>query len=131
MKISKNSQCPCGSGKKYKDCCFKYHKGANPKNALLLMKSRYSAYAVGKANYIIKTTHKSSPHFEENKEKWVEEIKTFSKSKFKKLEIIDFIDGEKEAFVEFKAYIDDYVMYEKSRFIKEDRWYYMEAVNEN
>ena len=131
MKISKNSKCPCGSGRKYKECCFKFHKGSNPKNALELMKSRYSAYATGNANYIIKTTHKNSPHFEENKEKWVEEIKAFSKSEFKNLEIIEFIDGEKEAFVEFKAYINDYVMYEKSRFIKEDKWYYMEAENEN
>ncbi len=131
MKISKNSKCPCGSGKKYKECCFKFHKGSNPKNALELMKSRFSAYAVGEANYIIKTTHKNSPHFEENKKEWIKSIKEFSKSEFKKLEIINFIDGEKEAFVKFRAYIDDYVMEEKSRFIKKDKWYYVEAENEN
>ena len=131
MKISKNSKCPCGSGKKYKECCMKYHKGANAKNALELMKSRYSAYAAGEANYIIKTTHKSSPHYEHDRSEWIKGIKEFSKSEFKKLEIIEFIDGEKEAFVEFKAYIDDYVMHEKSRFIKEDKWYYMEGINEN
>jgi len=131
MKISKNSKCPCGSGKKYKECCFKYHKGANPKNALDLMKSRYSAYAAGEANYIIKTTHKNSPHFEKNKKEWIKSIKEFSKSDFKKLEIIEFIDGEKESYVEFKAFIDDYVMHEKSRFIKEDKWYYVGGDNEN
>ena len=131
MKLSKNSKCPCGSGRKYKECCFKYHKGSNPKNALELMKSRFSAYAAGEANYIIKTTHKNSPHFEENKKEWIKSIKEFSKREFKKLEIINFIDGEKEAFVKFRAYIDDYVMEEKSRFIKEDKWYYMEAENEN
>ena len=131
MKISKNSKCPCGSGKKYKECCFKFHKGSNPKNALELMKSRFSAYAVGEANYIIKTTHKNSPHFEENKKEWIKSIKEFSKSEFKKLEIINFIDGEKEAFVKFRAYIDDCVMEEKSRFIKKDKWYYVEAENEN
>ncbi len=60
MKFSKNSKCPCGSGKKYKICCFRLHKGLLAKNALELMKSRFSAYAVGDANYIIKTTHKSS-----------------------------------------------------------------------
>ncbi len=125
MKISKNSKCPCGSGKKYKECCLRFHKGSNPKNALELMKSRYSAYAASDANYIIKTTHKNSPHFEKNKEKWIKEIKEFSKSNFKKLEIIEFIEGEKEAYVEFKAYIDDYVMHEKSFFLKEDKWYYV------
>ena len=127
MKISKNSKCPCGSGKKYKECCFKFHKGSNPKNALELMKSRYSAYVVGDANYIIKTTHKTSPHFEEDKKEWIKSIKEFSKSNFKKLEIIEFIDGEKEAIVEFKAFIDDYVMRERSEFLKEDKWYYVKG----
>jgi len=127
MKISKNSKCPCGSKKKYKECCFKYHKGANPKNALILMKSRFSAYVVGDANYIIKTTHKSSPHYEKDRLKWIKEIKEFSKSDFKKLEIIEFTENENEAFVEFKAYIDDYIMHEKSRFIKEDIWYYVDG----
>jgi len=131
MKISKNSKCPCGSGKKYKECCFKYHKGTNPKNALELMKSRYTAYAVGDANYIIKTTHKNSLHFEEDKLEWIKSIKEFSKSNFKKLEILEFIDGDKEAYVKFKAYIDDYVMEEKSFFIKEDRWYYVRGEDEN
>ncbi len=128
MKISKNSKCPCGSGKKYKECCFKFHKGSNPKNALELMKSRYSAYAVGEVNYIIKTTHKNSPHFEENRQEWINSIKEFSKSEFKKLEVIEFIEGNKESFVEFRAYIDDYVMKEKSLFLKEDKWYYVKGV---
>ena len=128
MKISKNSKCPCGSGKKYKECCYKFHKGSNPKNALELMKSRYTAYVLGDANYIIKTTYKNSPHFEENKEEWKKSIKEFSKSNFQKLEIIEFIDGENRAFVEFKAYIDNYIMHEKSEFIKEDKWYYIKGI---
>ncbi len=131
MKISKNSKCPCGSGKKYKECCFKFHKRSNPKNALDLMKSRYSAYAIGDANYIIKTTHKNSLHYEKDRKKWIDSIKDFSKSNFKKLEIIEFVDGEKEAFVKFRAYIDDYIMEENSRFIKEDKWYYIGGENEN
>jgi SEC-C motif-containing protein len=129
MKISKNSKCPCGSGKKYKECCYKYHKGANPLNALLLMKSRYSAYAAGDAKYIIKTTHPNSPHFEKNKDEWIKSIKEFSKSEFKKLDILDFKESENEAFVEFKAYIDDDVMHERSYFVKDDKWYYVNAID--
>jgi len=128
MKISKNSKCPCGSGLKYKNCCYPLHKGANPNDALTLMKSRYCAYAVGDANYIIKTTHKTSPHYEDNKKEWIGSIKEFSKSNFKKLEIISFKERENEAFVEFKAYIDEYVMHERSYFIKEDKWYYVKGV---
>ncbi|MEO1928616.1 MAG: YchJ family metal-binding protein [Nautiliaceae bacterium] len=55
-------------------------------------------------------------------------MKEFSNSNFKKLEIVEFIDGEKDAFVEFRAYIDDYVMKERSRFLKEDKWYYVNGV---
>ena len=128
MKISKNSKCPCGSGLKYKNCCYILHKGANPNDALTLMKSRYCAYAVGDANYIIKTTHNTSPHYENNKEEWIKSIKEFSKSNFKKLEIISFKEIENEAFVEFKAYIDEFVMHERSYFIKEDKWYYVKGV---
>jgi len=114
MKIPKNSKFPCSSGKKYKEYCFKYHKGANPKNALILMKNRFSAYAVGDSNYIIKTTHKNSSHYEKNKLQWIKEIQDFSKNKFKKLEIISFEEFENEAFIKFKTYIDNYIMYEKS-----------------
>jgi len=128
MKISKNSKCPCGSGKKYKECCYKWHKIGSAPNALLLMKSRYTAYAIGNAEYIIKTTHPSSPHFEKDINEWKNSIKEFSKSEFKKLEIIQFIDGEKEAYVEFKAYIDDYVMHEKSSFLKENKWCYFDGI---
>jgi SEC-C motif-containing protein len=129
MKISKNSPCPCSSGKKYKDCCYKWHKIGSAPNALLLMRSRYSAYAVGNAEYIIKTTHPNSPHYERNLNEWKKSIKDFSNSDFKKLEIIEFIDGKKEAYVEFKAYIDDYIMHERSKFLKNDKWYYFDGEN--
>jgi len=127
MKISKNSKCPCGSGRKYKECCFRWHKIGGAPNALLLMKSRFSAYAVGNADYIVKTTHPDSPHFERDLKEWKKSVKEFSNSDFKRVEIIEFADGEKEAFVEFKAYIDEYVMHERSRFVKEDKWYYIDG----
>jgi len=115
--------CPCGSGIKYKKCCEPFHKGKKKaKNALELMKSRYSAYATNKPKYIIKTTHKNNPEW--NNPNWLEEIKVFCNSEFKKLEIISFEDGENEAFVEFKAYIDDFIIHEKSRFLKEGVWLY-------
>ena len=115
--------CPCGSGKKYKKCCEPFHKGKKkPKNALLLMKSRYSAYAMNKTKYIIKTTHKNN--FEWDNLNWENEVKLFCQSEFKQLEILEFIDGKNEAFVEFKAYIDDIIIQEKSRFLKDRIWLY-------
>ena len=120
-------KCPCGSGIEYKKCCKPFHKNKKkPKNALELMKSRYSAYVMGEVKYIIKTTHKNNPEWKNPN--WQEEIKQFCQSNFKKLEILDFITHQNEAFVEFKAYIDDYVIYEKSRFVKEDMWLYESGI---
>ncbi|MFK5882267.1 MAG: YchJ family metal-binding protein [Sulfurospirillum sp.] len=110
-KFTINSLCPCGSGKKYKKCCAIFHKGALPKSALELMKSRYSAYATGDIKYLIKTSS--------NKDLDESELKEFS-------------DGEKEAFVTFKATVFcekiDNSFIEKSRFIKaKDRWLYVDG----
>jgi SEC-C motif-containing protein len=130
MKLSVNSPCPCGSGQKYKKCCQKFHKGVLAKNALELMKSRYSAYVFKEIEYIIKTTHENHPDFNLDKNVWKNDIIEFcNHSEFRKLDIIEFIDGEMEAFVSFRASIfldgKDASFTEKSRFKKHDnRWLY-------
>ena len=117
MKFSVNSPCPCGSGKKYKKCCQIYHKGSYPKDCLTLMKSRYSAFAVGDIKYIIKTSTNQTDY---------DDLKSFSDScEFKKLEILDY----DEDTVTFKATIFcdgvDSSFTEKSKFIKVDgKWKY-------
>jgi SEC-C motif-containing protein len=129
-KITSNSLCPCGSHVKYKKCCAKYHKGALPKTALELMKSRYVAYAINDASYIIKTTHPNNPDYTDDTKAWKESIELFSKStEFLGLEILEFIDGEEEAFVTFKAKLSSGDMLEKSRFLKfSNRWFYESAI---
>lgn len=52
------SRCPCGSGSSYADCCAAFHAGLRPApSAEALMRSRYSAYALKKAAYLIATWH--------------------------------------------------------------------------
>lgn len=131
LRFSINNICPCGSKKKYKKCCKIYHDGTLPQNALLLMKSRYSAFVINNSKYIIKTTHEKNPDYTQNIETWKKSLEKFSLlTDFKKLHIIEFIDGEAEAFVTFKAEIfqngSDISFIEKSRFLKEDnRWLYI------
>ena len=127
MKIGANSRCPCGSEAKYKNCCKKYHNGLIAKDALTLMKSRYSAYAVGDAKYIIKTTHPNNSQYLSDTQKWIKEIKAFCfLNKFQKLEIVEYINIDpNEAYVTFIATINNQKMIEKSRFVKEKkRWLY-------
>lgn len=126
MKISSNAPCPCHSGKKYKQCCQPYHKGILPATALLLMRSRYSAYALELADYIMKTTHPENPDYTDDTAGWRESILQFCRSTpFTGLTITEFLGGENEAFVTFEAKLGEYTMKEKSRFLKEGgRWLY-------
>lgn len=46
MKIGRNEPCPCGSGKKYKNCCFKKDNYLRnlPNDALIRLKKEFSKY---------------------------------------------------------------------------------------
>ncbi|MFZ2888928.1 YchJ family protein [Sulfuricurvum sp.] len=130
MKISPNSPCPCHSGEKYKKCCLPYHKEILPSNAKKLMRSRYSAFALRLCDYIMTTTHPNNPDYNEDKERWRESILEFSQNtQFLGLRILEFIDGEDEAFVSFEARLDGGILKEKSRFLKvEGKWLYINGV---
>ncbi len=121
--------CPCGSKIKYKNCCQRYHKGARTKDALTLMKSRYSAYAVGEVAYIIKTTHPDNPDYHDNKKEWRKSIMDFcQKNNFLDLEILSFEEKNPYAFVTFKASLSSGILHEKSRFIKSGTiWLYLDG----
>jgi SEC-C motif-containing protein len=51
--------CPCGLGDEYDACCGRLHCGAPALTAESLMRSRYSAFAVGDAAYLLRTWHPS------------------------------------------------------------------------
>jgi len=126
-KFSPNNHCPCGSKIKYKKCCSIYHKGARAKNALLLMKSRYSAFATANSHYLIKTTHKDNIDYKENQKEWLKELDIYCKEvEFFSLEILDFTDGKDEAYVTFKAQLSTGYLMEKSKFYKvSGEWLYV------
>ena len=53
--------CPCGSGRPYEDCCRPAHQGSRPApTAERLMRSRYSAFAMGDPEYLLRTWHRST-----------------------------------------------------------------------
>jgi SEC-C motif domain protein len=53
--------CPCGSGLPYAECCGRLHDGtATAATAEQLMRSRYSAFAVGDPAYLLATWHPST-----------------------------------------------------------------------
>ncbi|MCC5831822.1 MAG: SEC-C domain-containing protein [Chlamydiales bacterium] len=121
-------KCPCHSGKEYTNCCAPYHDGASPPTPTALMRSRYSAYALGKAPYIMETTHSSHPDKKRPPAEWKEQILAFSNGvQFTGLDILE-AQGN---FVTFRAYLGSAGSFtEKSEFEKEEgRWRYKRALS--
>lgn len=123
--------CPCESGFAYVHCCAPYHAGLQPAfTALALMRSRYSAYALGLADYLMKTTHPENESYSPHVKAWRKELQAYCKqTKFTGLEILKDEPGELESFVTFQAgFIQNkqkYLLQERSRFLKvETQWLY-------
>lgn len=99
--------CPCGTGAPYEMCCGMYHNnpGTAP-TAEALMRSRYSAFALGKFNYIASTQKlKDSPKQSEK------EIQDCSQTTvWQRLEILETEGGmerDKEGVVSFCAHFQE------------------------
>lgn len=121
-------KCPCHSGKEYATCCAPYHQGELPPTPTALMRSRYSAYALGNVSYIMETTHSSHPDKSRPRKEWEAQILAFSKAaEFTGLEILEAQDN----FVTFRADLGSAGSFtEKSEFEKEEgRWRYKRALS--
>lgn len=120
--------CPCGSGNEYSDCCGLYLSGqqSHP-TAELLMRSRFTAFALQNETYLLKSWNKNtrpeSVDFSQDHCEW------------QKLEIVMTKKGQPndaKGVVEFKAYYrshnQDYVMNEISRFTQSaGEWLYLDG----
>lgn len=128
-KISPNAPCPCYSGSKYKKCCRPYHDGTPAPTPEALMRSRYSAYALGNTAHIMRTTHPDSPHWRANATAWKASLDAFSvNTEFAGLEIL----ATDETTVTFQATLfqngQDASYTERSLFAQVDgRWLYIAA----
>jgi len=120
-----NTICPCGSGQPYSLCCEPLHHGFPAKSAEALMRSRYSAFAMGLRDYILSSWHPETRpdtlDLSEEKTKWLD------------LEIKEHRNFEDDtATVEFIARYKTNgkagKLHELSRFRKEQQhWYYLDG----
>jgi SEC-C motif-containing protein len=56
--VESDMRCPCGTGLGYAECCGPLHRGlARARTAEQLMRSRYSAFAVGDPAYLLRSWH--------------------------------------------------------------------------
>jgi SEC-C motif-containing protein len=118
--------CPCGLSITYAQCCGKLHAGALPPDAEALMRSRYSAYALGNIDYLLATWHPDTrPDARDLHHpalKWLGlDVRSHSH------------DGRDNAGVEFIARFrigggKAQRMHERSRFVRVDsRWLYLDG----
>ena len=120
------SGCYCGTSISFQNCCEPYIKGiTNAPTAKKLMRSRYSAFATGAADYLVNTTHISKRRLHNKKD-----ILDWSQAnKWLKLEVL----ASTENTVTFKAYYLDenlkaQVHYEHSTFkFENNRWFYVDG----
>ncbi|PWU49589.1 hypothetical protein DLJ46_09115 [Micromonospora globispora] len=120
--------CPCGSGLPYAECCRPLHRGeATAATAEALMRSRFSAFAVGDADYLLRSWHSSTRPARlrlDPGQRWI------------RLEILDTDGGglfDTAGTVAFRAHYRESgrpgALEEQSRFVREDgRWVYLDAV---
>jgi SEC-C motif-containing protein len=131
MKLADLMDCPCGSGRPYDQCCAPFHRGAPAPTAEALMRSRYSAYALGEIDYLL-ATHDPSTAGDVDREataRWARE------SKWLGLQILSAergAEGDEEGVVEFAARFrhgsEEATHLERSVFRRrEGRWLYVEG----
>ncbi len=130
---SKMQPCPCGNSNSYTACCGLYHSGQEkPATPEILMRSRYSAYAIGTlSDYLIQTTHRKNHQFTSNIHKWRRDIADYCKeTTFKKLTIVESKQlRDDKATVSFKVLFsyqgNELELTETSLFLKAgQRWLY-------
>jgi len=126
IKILENKAlCPCGSKTEAAVCCLAFINGEQvAKTAELLMRSRYTAYALGNEEYILKTWHSSQRP---------SSIGLGASIEWLGLKVLQSAHNkDNEAFVEFIALFRDAgeiaQMHERSRFVREEgMWFYVDG----
>jgi SEC-C motif-containing protein len=82
-------RCPCGSDRALAACCGRFHAGAEPPDAATLMRSRFSAFAVGDVAYLWRTLHPDHPDRAESFESWAPRTAAdIAKLRFRKLVVL-------------------------------------------
>ncbi|QDC24584.1 hypothetical protein FE374_08070 [Georgenia yuyongxinii] len=128
--LNDDARCPCLSGETYGACCGRFHAGLAaggpyPPTAEALMRSRYSAFAVGDVAYLEATWHPRTrpPDLALDGVTW------------RRLDVLAAVAGgpfDTDGVVEFVAHYRSPAgggrLHEVSRFVREGgRWFYVDG----
>ena len=113
--------CPCGTGERYDVCCGRLHRGAaEAETAEELMRSRYSAYAVGDLDHVWRTWHpRTRPA----------SVEADPAVRWSGLTVLDAAEGEVEFEATYERGGAPGRLHERSRFERRrGRWVYVDGV---
>ena len=119
--------CFCLSGEAYAQCCGRFHSGqSDAATAEQLMRSRYSAFVLLDAGYLLRTWHPDTAP---------SELELDPAMEWRRLDILSTSGGgpfDTEGTVEFKAYYrhgsERGALHENSRFVRDNgRWLYVDG----
>lgn len=97
--IDAGKRCPCGTGLSYGECCGRYHAGQAAPTAESLMRSRFTAFAIGDEDYLLRTWDPAT--------RPAQLSLADSPLRFYRLDIIDVVRGgllDSDGTVEFEAF---------------------------
>jgi len=123
--VDPTDACPCGLGASLASCCGRYLDGAPAPTAEALMRSRFTAFALGDEPHLLRTWHV---------ERRPAEVRFVPGQRWVRLEILATVAGDlldREGAVEFRAHHERGgragVLHELSRFVRDDRhrWVYV------
>ncbi|MEN8256993.1 MAG: YchJ family protein [Thermodesulfobacteriota bacterium] len=125
--MTKKTPCPCGTGLSYGACCQPFVElGQLPPTAEALMRSRYSAFTLANAAYLLNSWHPTTAP---------KDLNLKGSANWCRLEILASTEGSENddrGVVEFKAHYMSQgtsgSLHEVSRFVKEGgRWFYVDG----
>jgi SEC-C motif-containing protein len=121
------ARCPCLSGNPYDECCGPLHAGAPAPTAERLMRSRFSAFALGLPAYLLDSWHPSTRPAA---------LDLDPAQRWTRLDIVATRSGgpfDTAGTVTFRAWwrtdTERGTLEETSEFVREaGRWYYVDGV---
>lgn len=125
--VTDTTRCPCLSGNPYGECCGPLHAGAVAPTAERLMRSRFSAFALGLPEYLLLTWHpRTRPAG----------LELDPSQRWTRLDVLATTSGgpfDSQGTVTFRAWwrSDDErgTLEETSDFVREQgRWFYVDGV---
>jgi SEC-C motif-containing protein len=93
LEFVKPKLCPCGRGLAYRECCAPLHAGGEPDDPERVVRSRFSAFALGEVEYLWRTLHPDHDDRARPRDEVIAELRAASReNRYMALTILDAKD---------------------------------------